>query len=215
MRNEPTKRFWSKVKKTRDGCWLWMGRCNTDGYGIGPNRQLAHRFAYELKNGPIPKGKLIRHFKCHNRACVRPGHLKTGTNYQNALDTYRHHRPMHPFQRAVVGIGLRAEKKYGKTERAKKRGRANYRAWKWRVAHRGADELNRLMLRNLERIEGMLHLTGKDGKQVTIPVGGRTFFYEHVLDDCPIRMRPSPRFNRRQLQIRRQVLKKYEDFTRS
>src|SRR3990167_10444986 len=52
-------RFWKKVVKT-DSCWLWTAHKNNKGYGVisirnvGGNK-LAHRIAYEMICGIIPK----------------------------------------------------------------------------------------------------------------------------------------------------------------
>jgi hypothetical protein len=78
------KRFWSKVQKG-PGCWLWLGRLNSVGYGrVSRNGRLqhAHRFVYELVKGPIPPGLEIDHI-CRNRACVNPDHLRLATSKQN------------------------------------------------------------------------------------------------------------------------------------
>jgi len=88
------RKFWSLVKKTR-GCWIWQGELNARGYGrtyLGGGRRrrktLAHRFAWELKHGPIPQGKLILH-NCDIRRCVRDDHLFPGTHKDNSADMSR------------------------------------------------------------------------------------------------------------------------------
>lgn len=84
-------RFIIKVKiPDDDGCWMWVGRKNTQGYGWiakekdGKN-MLAHRASYQLFIGKIPKGKLVCH-NCDVPSCVNPKHLWIGTNRDNTND---------------------------------------------------------------------------------------------------------------------------------
>jgi HNH endonuclease len=70
------------------GCWDWQRAVNSVGYGrIARNgtRVYAHRAAYELAYGPIPKDMCVLH-SCDNRRCVRPDHLFLGTKRDNMLD---------------------------------------------------------------------------------------------------------------------------------
>ena len=85
------ERFWAKVKKT-DGCWVWTGSAQHNGYGylhIGDktNRKpmRAHRVSWELHNGPIPTGLWVLH-RCDNPPCVRPEHLWLGDRTDNMRD---------------------------------------------------------------------------------------------------------------------------------
>lgn len=71
-------RFWARVRKS-DGCWEWTGYVADTGYGrflsVGKNYALAHRYSWELVNGPIPAGHHVHH-KRRNRRCVNPDHLE-------------------------------------------------------------------------------------------------------------------------------------------
>lgn len=45
-----------------------------------------HHLAYEVKNGPIPEGMVVRH-KCDNTRCCNPDHLVVGTQTENVNDS--------------------------------------------------------------------------------------------------------------------------------
>lgn len=81
-----------------EGCWIWQGPTHGSGYGTfrseGVERK-AHRTSYELFNGPIPDGMLIRH-TCDVRNCVQPGHLIVGTIADNNRDMMERGRNRQP-----------------------------------------------------------------------------------------------------------------------
>lgn len=80
-------RFWSKVEMIPESsCWHWTGAKNGKGYGVMHGRtRLAHRFSYELHNGPIPEGMLICH-SCDSPLCVNKDHLFLGSHKDNTQD---------------------------------------------------------------------------------------------------------------------------------
>jgi len=83
-------RFWVKVKKTIDGCWMWTGRVNAAGYGQFWLSSLgrptgSHRVAWMIQRGEIPRGRAVLH-SCDNPSCVRGSHLFTGTLRDNIRD---------------------------------------------------------------------------------------------------------------------------------
>jgi hypothetical protein len=85
--------FWARVDKTShpDGCWLWTGATDKNGYGVLVHRGVhwrAHRAAWTLTHGPIPATLHILH-GCDNPPCCRtdtPEHLRPGTPLDNAAD---------------------------------------------------------------------------------------------------------------------------------
>jgi hypothetical protein len=98
--SDPVERYYSKIDK--DGpipvhrpnlgrCHLWTARPGPNGYGYmqkgrrGEGVVLAHRFGWELVNGPIPEGHMVCHH-CDNPPCQRISHLFLGTQDDNMAD---------------------------------------------------------------------------------------------------------------------------------
>lgn len=82
-------RFWSQVNKDAE-CWNWIG-VQAGSYGqltVDGKRRRAHRFAWEMSNGPVPRGLVVMH-TCDNRLCVRVSHLRLGTDGENIRDAAR------------------------------------------------------------------------------------------------------------------------------
>lgn len=82
--------FLSHVASQSNGCMLWTGTRNNRGYGtlsVGRHRHMAHRYAFELANGPIPTGLQVLH-SCDVKQCVNPDHLHLGTHMDNMNECY-------------------------------------------------------------------------------------------------------------------------------
>lgn len=91
--NSDRMRFFAKVEKlaTEAGCWIWMSATRGHGYGsFAFNKKCvgAHRLSWEMENGPIPNGMAILHC-CDTPLCVRPDHLRLGTQLDNIEDRER------------------------------------------------------------------------------------------------------------------------------
>lgn len=87
----PSTRFWSKVDNSGgpDACWPWLASRDKDGYGrfslTHEKRIPAHRFAWELVNGPMQSDLLACH-SCDNPPCCNPAHIFPGTQAVNQAD---------------------------------------------------------------------------------------------------------------------------------
>ena len=80
------RRFFSKIEVSPGGCWLWTSDTSREGYGrfrFDGRYGLAHRVAFEMLVGPIPKPTLDH--LCRIRNCVNPAHLEPTTLRENCL----------------------------------------------------------------------------------------------------------------------------------
>ncbi len=86
------------------------GKRNRQGYGRIPwqgKLAMAHKVSWELRNGPVPVGLLVRH-KCHNPPCCNPEHLELGTQKDNMQDAVKAGRTFRP--KGQIPRRLTAEK---------------------------------------------------------------------------------------------------------
>ncbi len=101
-------RFWKRVHKDdSDGCWIWTGAGDENGYGratIAPGiTVLAHRAAYAIARGALAASECVLH-RCDTPPCVRPDHLFKGDRGDNARDMAakgRQHVQRNPTARPV------------------------------------------------------------------------------------------------------------------
>lgn len=74
-----------------DACLDWPRNTASRGYGqlFHEGRpRIVHRMAWEIVNGPIPKGLNVCH-SCDRPSCFRPSHLWLGTDSDNMQDRNR------------------------------------------------------------------------------------------------------------------------------
>lgn len=92
------ERFWSKVEFS-ESCWLWRAATNEHGYGVycifaprrismhGERRSIkAHRLAWFFTRDEWLTSDVKLLHACDVPACVRPDHLRKGTQLDNIRD---------------------------------------------------------------------------------------------------------------------------------
>ena len=114
----------SRVTVQASGCWEWRYAKNKKGYGrvgLPKTRKtvFAHRLAYEVLVGPIPKGLCLLH-SCDNPSCCNPDHLRIGSKAENNKDIIERGRH--------VAGGTKTPKSRCKYERGEKHHAAKFRA---------------------------------------------------------------------------------------
>lgn len=87
-RREAIDHFWSQVEPDEDGCWIYTGRKNINGYGevgMRGSQKTTHRLIWEFAFGAPPDHLMVLH-RCDIRSCVNPSHLFLGTALDNMRD---------------------------------------------------------------------------------------------------------------------------------
>lgn len=78
------KRFEERYQEDANGCWIWTGSYNRRDKGekgrnpspvmsINNTNKTVTRWIYEVLNGPVPQGRVLRSI-CGNIKCVNPAH---------------------------------------------------------------------------------------------------------------------------------------------
>lgn len=83
---DPDAAFKARTRHEGD-CIVWTGSRKGKGYGslrVDGRMVLAHRYAWERVNGPIPEDRVIDHI-CHNKRCVNVEHLRFATLQENGI----------------------------------------------------------------------------------------------------------------------------------
>ncbi len=83
---------WGKIEGPNDGCWLWKGAKQSDGYGIisinGGQFKVHRVVVVQLTGQQIPVGLTVDHVVargCTSKLCCNPAHLEVVTQSVNTL----------------------------------------------------------------------------------------------------------------------------------
>jgi hypothetical protein len=107
MARNIVERILDKIVEDENGCWIFIGRLDYQGYGRIACRKVngqtvddrAHRVMYMAFNGDIPDGLVVRH-RCDIMRCCNPKHLVLGTQKDNIHDQIA--RGRHTSQRRYI-----------------------------------------------------------------------------------------------------------------
>ncbi|MGW2169162.1 HNH endonuclease signature motif containing protein [Streptomyces sp. NPDC001705] len=82
-------RYFTWVNLRFVGCWEWRGSPSQKypAFKVAGEARKVHRIAYELAYGRIPPTWVVLH-RCDNTRCVRPDHLRVGSQRDNVLDMH-------------------------------------------------------------------------------------------------------------------------------
>lgn len=86
------ERFWARVDRSGgpEACWPWTAAILVRGgygafYDDDQRNRRAHIIAWELTNGPVPPGLVVKH-RCDNPPCCNPACLTVGTQASNLAE---------------------------------------------------------------------------------------------------------------------------------
>ncbi|MFE9735451.1 HNH endonuclease signature motif containing protein [Streptomyces sp. NPDC005863] len=191
-------RFWSKVRKAADSCWVWTAS-SRNGYGtIGTadGKQYAHRLSYVWHHGPIAEGLVVRH-RCDNPLCVRPDHLELGTKADNSRDMVERGRS--PRNSCAANTHCPNGHPFDESNTYWHQGSRQCRACKSeydrrrRVATGAAARSNRLTgnaRAALSKTAAERYLAGETLKEIAASVGRSTNLIRNLLAEAGVEIRP-------------------------
>ena len=81
-------RFDRYTQKMPEGCWLWLGALDSDGYSMvkwAGKPLRGYRAALMLEGIEVALGQVVDHV-CRNRRCVNPAHLRVVGQSTNATE---------------------------------------------------------------------------------------------------------------------------------
>lgn len=70
-----------------NGCWVWNGETNRNGYGrvhFNQKKRVVHRVVWFLFYGELPADTVLDHL-CRNRLCCNPSHLEPVSVFENTI----------------------------------------------------------------------------------------------------------------------------------
>jgi hypothetical protein len=89
-------------------CLFWSGSHDKDGYGIfyaNGKKYAAHRLAYTLTHGAIPRGQHVLHL-CDRPSCIRWEHLEAGEQGENMRQKSERGRAFNQHTPAIAKVPL-------------------------------------------------------------------------------------------------------------
>jgi hypothetical protein len=122
--NAMLRRFRRMYREQANGCWMWTGNGDDDGYGYtipfpGSRRWMAHVWSLTVHKGEAPEGMTAGHvchdraveagtcdggYDCPHRRCVNPAHLEWQTPSEQSLAQKHYERNVthcpkgHPYE---------------------------------------------------------------------------------------------------------------------
>lgn len=79
------QRLFAKIEEDENGCWVWLGYKDAQGYGqikVDGRAVWVHRLTYVLFKRRLRDGDEVDHI-CANHSCCNPDHLKRCTAAEN------------------------------------------------------------------------------------------------------------------------------------